>query len=239
MSRLEDALNKAYQVGTETTNSLPPFRPFSTTPEGEGSSYLNSINTNIQLTLADVERPLVAFTSALPKEGVSTILYHLSRAIAREKKTLVVDFNILSPRLHKLFQVDNIKGLSDILQGRKRIEECVSETDTPDLDLLPCGPTGASTFQILGSGVVRRIFSDLRSTYETILVDCPCLRNFPDSAVLGSLCDGVIMVVRSGKTKREILQYSQELLEKAGARELGVILNRVRFHIPEFIYRRL
>ena len=239
MSRLEDALNKAYQAGTETAKPVLPVPPTLTRPESRASSYLNSIHTNLQLTLADVERPLVAFTSTLPKEGVSTILYHLSQVIAREKKTLVVDFNILSPRLHKLFQVDNIKGLSDVLPGRKRIEDCVSETNTPGLELLPCGPTGASTFQILGSGVVKKILSNLRTSYEMVLLDCPCLRNFPDSAVLGSLCDGVVMVVRSGKTKREIIQYSQELLEKTGARELGVILNRVRFHIPDLIYRRL
>ncbi len=239
MSRLEDALNKAYQTGTQTEDITPFPRTVPTVPESKGSSFLNSIHTNIQLALTDVERPLVAFTSALPKEGVSTILYHLSQVIAREKRTLVVDFNILNPRLHKLFQVDNIKGLSDVLQGRKRIEECVSETNMPDLELLPCGPTGASTFQILGSGVIRRILSDLRASYEMVLVDCPCLRNFPDTAVLGSLCDGVVLVVRSGKTKREVIQYSQELLEKAGARELGVVLNRVRFHIPELIYRRL
>ncbi len=239
MSRLEDALNNAYLNVTGDENSAPPPRPLPTIPESKASSFLNAIHTNMQLALVDVERPLVAFSSALPKEGVSTILYHLSQVIACERKTLVVDFNILSPRLHKLFQVDNIKGLSDILQGRKRIEDCVSETNMPGLHLLPCGPTGASTFQILGSGVVRRILSDLRASYEMVLVDCPCLRNFPDSAVLGAMCDGVVLVVRSGKTKREVIQYSQELLEKTGARELGVILNRVRFHIPEIIYRRL
>lgn len=239
MSRLEDALNKAYQTGAEPIDPVPPIKLPPILHESEGQSYLGTINTNIQLTLADVERPLVAFTSALPKEGVSTILYHLSRIMAREKRVLLVDFNIFSPHLHRLFHLENTTGLSDILQGRKTMKECILETNIPGVDLLPCGPTGASSFQILGSGVVRKILNDLRSTYDMILVDCPCLRNFPDTAVLGSLCDGVVLVIRSGKTKREIVQYSQNMLEKAGARELGVILNRVRFYIPDFVYGKL
>lgn len=239
MSRLEDALNKAYQTGAETKEPIPTIKLPPILQEGEGNSYLGTISTNIQLTLADVDRPLVAFSSALPKEGVSTILSHLSRLLAREKRVLLVDFNIFSPHLHRLFHLDNSAGLSDILQGRKTMKECIFETSTPGVDLLPCGPTGASSFQILGSGVVRKILNDLRSAYDMVLVDCPCLRNFPDSAVLGSLCDGVVLVVRSGKTKREIIQYSQDMLQKAGARELGVILNRVRFFIPDLIYRRL
>jgi capsular exopolysaccharide synthesis family protein len=239
MSRLEDALNKAYQAGQTGVQSGEKVNVKASTRATVDHSLLAPIYTNIQLILNDVESPVVAFSSTLPKEGVSTIVYHLSQLIAREKKTLVVDFNVLSPRMHKFFQVDNIKGLSDILQGKKKLKECLAETNVPGLDLLPCGPTGAASFQILGSGVVRRIMAEIKTEYEMVLMDCPSLTVFPDSAILSALCDGVVLVVRSGKTKREVIVYAQDLLEKGGAHQLGVILNRVRHYIPGFIYRRL
>ncbi|GMV65573.1 MAG: CpsD/CapB family tyrosine-protein kinase [Candidatus Omnitrophica bacterium] len=239
MSRLEDALNKAYQSPAPTRLPGTPRQPSSAVGQASEIQSLSSLYTNIQLALPDVARPIIAFTSAVPKEGVTSILYHLGGLISREKKVLLVDFNILSPGLHKFMQVDNIKGLSDVLQGKKGLADCIPESLNPNLDVLPCGPTGAASFQIMGSGVVRSLLAEMRSVYDVVLVDCPSLRNFPDAAILCALCDGVVLVVKTRKTKREVIQYSQELLVKAGARELGVVLNRVRYYIPEFIYRRL
>ncbi|MBK7495467.1 MAG: hypothetical protein IPI28_08755 [Candidatus Omnitrophica bacterium] len=78
----------------------------------------------------------------------------------------------------------------------------------------------------------------MRSVYDVVWwIAHRC--GISDAAILCALCDGVVLVVKTRKTKREVIQYSQELLVKAGARELGVVLNRVRYYIPEFIYRRL
>lgn len=239
MSRLEDALNKAYQSPTPIRLNQGPRHASSVIADPSELHSLSSLYTNIQLALSDVPKPIIAFTSALPKEGVTSILYHLGKLIAREKKVLLVDFNILSPGLHKFMQVDNIKGLSDILQGKKSLADCIPEGLYPNMDVLPCGPTGTASFQIMDSSVVRNLLVDMRNSYDVVLVDCPSLRNFPDAAILCAMCDGVVLVVKTRKTKREVIQYSQELLVKAGARELGVVLNRVKYYIPEFIYRRL
>jgi capsular exopolysaccharide synthesis family protein len=241
MSRLEDALTKAEESNgpliEETHKGLLPAS-LSTEDPAE-LSYFSSIYTNFQFATVDAEHPVVVFASAVPKEGVSSMVFYLSQLISTERKTLVVDFNFLSPRLHKLFQTDNIRGLSDVLQGRKSIADCIMETNTPNLDFLPCGPTGAAPFQILGSAPVKKVIADLKARYEVVLLDCPPIRRFPDTAILGSLCDGVILVVKARKTKREVIRYAQGLMDKAGARQLGVILNHVKYWIPGFIYQRL
>lgn len=240
MSRIEEALTKASQgerhgISTPVAPIPAPLAP----DESSEFSYLSSVNTNLQLALAEVERPVLAFASAVPKEGVSTVVFHLARLMAKDRRVLVVDFNVGGPRLHKLFQTDNIKGLSDILHGRKTLDDCLVETGVPNVHLLPCGPTGHAPLQILGSAPIKRVLAELRARYDWVLIDCPPLRKHPETAILASLCDGVVLVVRALKTRRELVKYSQGLLEKAGARQVGVVLNRVKHWIPDFIYRRL
>jgi capsular exopolysaccharide synthesis family protein len=237
MSRLEEALTKAEGPMGESTSA--PLPPPTIVAEPVSLSYLNGIYTNLAFSLQDIAHPLVAVASSVPKEGVSTLLFYLAQVAATERKVAVVDFNFINPRLHKLFQTDNIRGLSDVLQGRKSLEDCITSTGVPNLDLLPCGPTGVACFQILASAPLRKMLADLRSRYELVLLDCPPLRRHPDTAILATLCDGIVLVVKARKTKREVIQYAQGLIEKAGARQLGMILNRVKYWIPEFLYRRL
>ncbi len=240
MSRIEEALTKASREENggipATFGPIPvPLAPDDSTE----SSYLSSVNTNLQLALSDVDRPVLAFASAVSKEGVSTVVYQLSKLMAKDRRIVVVDFNFGGPRLHKLYQTDNIKGLSDVLHGRKSLEDCLVETNIANVDLLPCGPTGHAPLQVLGSAPIKRVLAELRARYDCLLIDCPPLRKHPETAILASLCDGVVLVVRALKTRRELVKYSQGLLEKAGARQIGVVLNRVKHWIPDIIYRRL
>lgn len=248
MSRLEDALNKADQPTTAVVTppaaeepAVDVLKPLRAQPVEEIhiSPALKTITTNFQLALADVERPVLALTSSVSGEGVSTLVYHLARILSIDRKTLVVDFNFLQPKLHKTFGVDNIRGLSDVLQGRKTLAECVTPVDQGNLHFLPCGPLVPAAFQLMNPVPVRNLIEQARRTYSVVLIDCPPLRKYPDCAILAAMCDGVVLVVRARKTKRQVVQYAQELLDKAGARQVGVILNRVKHYIPDFLYRRL
>ena len=239
MSRIEDALRKAGDqpdaAFLEEDDRLPLLHEESVREGG----YLKDVCTNFQVALLGAEKPAIMFASARPGEGVSTILFHVSKIIAQDKRTLIIDFNFLNPWMHKFFQLDNIRGLSDVITGKKTLTECIHHTDTENLDILPCGPTAAAAFKILGADPVQAVLDNCKANYDLVLVDSPALRKFPDTAILASACDGVVLVVRARKTKREIIQYAQGLLNQAGAKQLGVILNRVKFWIPEFIYKRL
>ena len=78
-----------------------------------------------------------------------------------------------------------------------------------------------------------------RPRYDWIVIDGPPVLESPDAAMLAAVADGVVLVVQAGRTKRPVLTRSVDLLRKAGGRVLGIVLNRRRLEIPEFIYRRI
>ena len=143
----------------------------------------------------------------------------------------------LNPSLHDFYEVHNDKGLSDIYLKKAALESCIQSTRIAGLDILTSGPDPSECYRYIGSATAAKMLNDCRSRYEYILIDAPPVRDSPDTAALGSHCDGVALVVRARKTKKQIIQYVQSQLENAGAHELGVILNRMKYWVPGFIYR--
>jgi capsular exopolysaccharide synthesis family protein len=238
MSRIEEALNKAQQM--EARRVAPPQpKPALPVEDPKELSLLSAVRTNLLFSLSRVKNPAVGFCSALSGEGVSTIVYYLSQLLSSERKTLVVDANFRAPSLHRLFKVDNGRGLSDLLLEEKSLEECIAHTNTTNLDLMPSGPAASAAHWFLGSPTTKDIIAACKKMYDIVLIDTPPLRDSPDTAVLGSYCDGVVMVVRARKTKRDLLQYAQNILDNSGAHQLGVVLNRTKYWIPGFLYHRL
>jgi Mrp family chromosome partitioning ATPase len=86
---------------------------------------------------------------------------------------------------------------------------------------------------------VRSTLAALTAQFEWVVVDGPPVLDAPESVDLAPLVDGVVLVVRSGHTKRPIALRAVELLRKSGVRLVGCVLNRRRLEIPDFIYRRI
>jgi len=238
MSRIEDALKKATEMEGRFEEPKAP-RPVLSSEDPKALSLLAPVRTNVQFGLAGIPNPVVTVCSALPREGVSTIVYYLAQILSADKRTLVVDANFRSPKMHQLLRVDNARGLSDIILEKRSVEECVTSTSITNLELLSSGPGASAAHWFLGSAVARGVLQECRKRADIVLVDAPPLRETPDTAVLGSFTDGVVLVVRARKTKRELVRYAQELLDNAGAHQIGVVLNRMKFWIPGFLYRRL
>ena len=238
MSRIEDALSKARQLDERAAAPTLPMPAPAVEPPA-GLAELFPIRTNLQFALAGIAHPVVVFCSAVPKEGVTTVVYHLARLLAADKRTLVIDANFPNPRMHELFRTSNGRGLSDLVVEKKTLEECVTATTHPNLDLMTSGPAASAAHWFLGSPAAGEILERCSAGYGIVLIDAPPLRVSPDTAVLGSHADGVVLVVRAGKTSRDVLRYARGLLDNAGARQLGVILNRMKLWVPDFIYRRL
>ena len=86
---------------------------------------------------------------------------------------------------------------------------------------------------------MRESLDAVASGYDWIVIDGPPVLESPDAATLGAVADGVVVVVQAGRTKRPVLARSVDLMNRAGGRVLGMVLNRRRLEIPEFIYRRI
>ena len=236
MSKIEDALNLAADREEHAKASSNAPIP---SESSSGLSVLTSVRTNLLFAMAGIHNPVVMACSTLPGEGVTTILYHLAQLLSSEKRTLLVDANFRNPTMHDLFGVDNHQGLSDLFLERCEMEDCIQTLKAPNLDLLPSGPSASAAHWFLGGAVAQDFIAKCKSRYDIVLIDAPPLRESPDTAVLGSYTDGVVLVVRARKTKRDLLRYAQGLLDNAGARQVGVVLNRMKYWLPGFLYERL
>jgi capsular exopolysaccharide synthesis family protein len=90
--------------------------------------------------------------------------------------------------------------------------------------------------ELLGSDEMTRLLSFLQSVFTHVVIDSPPVGSFTDGVLLSSIVDGVVMVVHGGKTSRELVRRSRQVLQDAGARILGVVLNNVELRAHDYNY---
>jgi len=184
---------------------------------------------------------VLAMTSAWPGEGVSFVAFHTAVSLAKalENSVLLVDANFRNPSLHRFFNHDNRTGLSDVLAGSVDIHGAVRPSHMPYLAFLPSGPPLADPAPSFRSDKFEGFLRIARARFDYVILDTPPVSRYVDCLVIGPRVDHVILVVLAHRTKKQIVVHAKEQIAKHGGRIMGVVLNRRRFFIPEFIYKRL
>jgi succinoglycan biosynthesis transport protein ExoP len=188
--------------------------------------------TSILLPGQDEERPrVVVLTSASPGDGKTTVACNLGIAVAETgRKVLLIDGDLRRPRLHRVFSVKNDSGLSDVLWAKNSLEaiplaHLVRESEVSGLSLLPAGSCGVPPANLLYSPRMADLLKRLRTEFDMIVIDAPPMMFFADARVLGRLADGVILVIRAGRTKMENARSATQRFAEDGTRVLGTVLN--------------
>lgn len=197
-------------------------------PKSQVSEVYRLLRTKIPFFSKDQELKTVMVTSSQPGEGKTTTISNLAVTYAQEgKEVLLIDADMRKPSLHRVFSQLNHQGLSTLLTGHVSIQDAIQETTIEHLSLLPSGPVPANPSELIDSSGMRELLSQLKDQYDVILVDTPSVLSVSDSVIVGSLCDGVIMVAAAGKVKKDHLKKAKEQLDHVNARMLGIVLNRV------------
>ncbi len=199
-------------------------------PKSLVSEAFRTLRTNIQFTNIDKNIKTLVVTSSGPGEGKTTIACNLATSIAQtEKRVLLIDCDMRKPRVHKVFGITNLEGLTNILMGEKKISEVEFRGDQniKSLTVLTSGPIPPNPAELLGSRRMRDFLEDMRDQFDMIILDSPPINLVTDSAVLSTITDGTIMVVEVGKTDVEAAINAKELLEKVNANLIGVVLNKI------------
>jgi capsular exopolysaccharide synthesis family protein len=176
-------------------------------------------------------RRILAITSSMPSEGKTTITSNLAIALAEtNQRVVLIDADMRRPRLHKIFDVTNTWGLSALLQEQTVISDYPKETLTrktniPNLSLLVSGPGAVSIPSVLHSNRAAQLLERLKREFDVVLIDCPPMLHLADARVLGRLSDGVILVIRAGRTSQEAAVSAMQRFNEDGTRVLGTILN--------------
>ncbi len=199
-------------------------------PKSPISEGYRSLRTNLMMKLEQggvgERTPVVMLTSGTTQEGKSLTSANLSVTIAQaDKRVLVIDADMRRPTTHKNFALDRSIGLSGVLAGNQDRAAAVQATDIPNLFILPAGPIPSNPAELLGKESLTNLLDWAREEFDFVIVDSPPVVPVTDPAVLSRVVDGVILVIRSGKSHRRELSEALSRLKHADAHLLGVVLN--------------
>ena len=231
----------------------------------EFNGLFNDVHKIIENICAGVkDQKVIGITSAQQKEGSSTVLSLISQMLsARQDKyyrsdlfdygeksdisvkflgekrsNLIIDTQFMNPILHKKFGVSMKPGLYDLLSQRIPLQEVIKDISV-SLKLITLGHKQNSSFPKLDVEKFKSLLDFIKPHFEFIFLDIPPILHYSEGLPLCKLCDGIILVINAGRTRWEIVQEANRLLKKVGVNVIGGILNRRKYFIPDWCYRRL
>ena len=206
-----------------------------TDKKGPGSAdaaveAFRGIRLNVLNAHGDPPGPVVvAVTSPGSGDGKSFVCSNLALAFAyANHRTLLVDADLRRGALHRTLQLRREPGLTDLLVAKASPEQVLQATTHPSLAFVASGSRRGDAPELLGAARMADFMTSVRSSYGVIVVDTPPLGAGVDAFVLASLAGSLLMVLRLGKTDRELAEAKMDLLRQLPVRVLGAVLNDVR-----------
>lgn len=198
-------------------------------PKSVISEAYRTLRTNIQFSSVDRDLKTIVITSSKSKEGKSSVAANLAYSIAESgKNVLLIDCDLRKPMVHRIFNISNLSGLTNILIGNKNLKDVlVAHEKRQELHILPSGPLPPNPAELLGSNRMKDFIDKVKAEYDMVIFDTPPIGLVTDSAIISTIVDGTIVVINVGETEIELVQHSVDLLKKVNANVIGVVLNKI------------
>jgi succinoglycan biosynthesis transport protein ExoP len=195
-----------------------------------------ALRTTILLSRAGRPPQVMLISSAMPSEGKTSVATLESSVFAiNGARVLLIDSDLRRPSVHLRFRISNKVGLTSVLTGKTPLQDAITSIPgVPSLHILPAGPIAPMPAELLGSLQMQRLVEGLRANYDFILIDTPPVLTVTDAAVLVSISDGVVLVLRYGQASRNVVARASEILLRSGAHLLGVVLNAVDLQSSDY-----
>jgi capsular exopolysaccharide synthesis family protein len=207
-----------------------PELPVINLPRSPISEAYRMLQANLKFLSSDKPLKVIVVTSAVPKEGKSTVSANLAAAMAQlGRKVLLIDADMRHPLQHHIWELTNAAGLSDVIVSQADFESVVTEV-IPKLDVLSAGVIPPNPMALLDSKRMASLVQHFTDNYDFVIIDAPPLVLAADAVTLGKITDGVLLVARPGVLDSSSAAAAKESLERSGQNVLGLVINGV---IPE------
>lgn len=196
-----------------------------------------AVRTNLTFTNPDKPYKRILVTSAAPGEGKTTVAVSMAISLAQSGlRVCIIDCDLRRPRLHRIFGRRGDVGLTNVLLGEATIAEAAKQTVVPNLCSIPCGPIPPSSADVIGSDKFKRLLDELSDHFDRVVLDSPPAVAVTDPAILATLVDGVILVIRAFKTSVGLSRVGLRKLRDVDAKMAGIVLNGVNPNRHQYYY---
>jgi succinoglycan biosynthesis transport protein ExoP len=197
-------------------------------PRSSTTEAYRKLRASVEFASVDAPIRSILVTSAVPGEGKSVTAANLAVVFAQTGRNVVlIDADLRKPGVHALFNLGNAEGLTSLLRDESLPWESVAHTsEVPTLRVLTSGPLPPNPAELMGSQRMKTVLDHLKWSSDLLVLDSAPLMAVTDSAVLSTYTDGTLLVVDASKSRRRTVNLGRETLQQAGAKVLGVVLNR-------------
>jgi len=232
------------QAGAAHHAALPPSSQDETKPAalpfpqdvGFWEAY-RTLRTSLLLSHSDKPPRILLVTSAAPGEGKTTTAINLAISLAQTgARTLLVDLEMRKPEVAGRLRLNDTQGMSLFLSGNSSLSSQIVQTPYDNLFVIPAGPPPPNPAELIGSKRWRKALVLLRDYFQHVVIDSPPVLSVADPLIISRQVDGVVLVVRAGKTPREAVRKARRALDTVGATVLGAIINGVDLKNAEYSY---
>lgn len=203
---------------------------------GQGEAY-RALRTSLALLAREGKQKIFTVISGGVGEGKSTTLFNLAYVCAEQgSKVLIIDSDLRRPVQHKMVGLSNRTGMVNVLTGDMQAEEVIQETGVPNLWMMTSGRLRRGSLGIMNNARLRALMDSLKEKYDFVLLDSPPILGVTDAAILASEADGVLLVVQYRKYPKIISLRAKRMIENAGGRLMGAVLNNINIMRDDYYY---
>lgn len=220
-------------IGSPLKTALCYFhRPGS--PEAEA---YRSLRTSFFVTLRE-DQKVIQVTSPEPGDGKSTLISNLAIAMAQSgKRVLLIDSDLRRPTQHSLFGLRRDIGVTEVLSGEIDLATAAQLTVVDGLSVLTCGALPSNPAELLASSAYSRLLKDAEREYDIVLIDTPPMLAVSDPCIAATKTDGLVLVLRMAKNKRNAAKRAAELIHTNNIQVVGVVCNATSAQAEGYSYK--
>jgi polysaccharide biosynthesis transport protein len=226
--KLPGRRNRRERAKGETLVTLSDFGSIS-------AEAFRTLRTNLIFSQSIQTLRTMVVTSPSPQDGKTTTSANLAVTFAQQgMRVLLIDCDMRKARLHNMFQVPREPGFSQLLARQATVKDVTRETAVENLFLIPAGVLPANPSELVGSAIARAMIESLAKEYDIVIIDTPPVHVAAEALILGSMANGVLMVLRAGYSERGAALEAIQRLNNVGAHVLGAVLNDPDHKVPEY-----
>ena len=231
--RYEDISDKEYVLVASKSPRHPTTEAF------------RGLRTNLQYLLNKDGQNTILISSMHPGEGKTFTATNMAALMAQSgKKTLLIDFDLHKPRVHKALGVPRGTGLSGYLIGQLPWTMAVQPTEIPGLDVITSGPVPPNASELVHNDRTDELIAEARKAYDFVVIDTPPILLITDALVLMRHVDRALLVANVKRANARGVRELEELLEQNSIEHVSMVLNgivptRWRYYASKYAYRYL